>query len=109
MDILPAFGVAVGIVVAFLLRRRFRLAGIGVRTLVGFGCGALLGLVWGAALAGAAGPIAAATGVPWPVLRVVLVVFGGCVAAGPVRKALEEAFPPSRENGERNRNAPRQP
>lgn len=86
---------AVSVSLVVLLRARLGSLGGRWRVCVGLAAGAAVGLVWSLLLARVGGvrSVAAATGLPWPVCVLVLVVLGALMMAGPVREALERLFP----------------
>jgi len=93
MKLLLLIVLAVALLVLFRHRPGVRRANW--RAVVGFSVGAIIGLFWGTLLHPVAGQLTTVTGVPWRVLQLLFVVVGGMATAGPIRKALEEAFPPS--------------
>ena len=81
------------IVSLLLARHRLAASSLDWRSVIGFVCGALLGLLFGRLLADDPAGLASATGVPCFVFRLLFVLIGGVAGAGAFREILDQAFP----------------
>ena len=91
MDTLILIAALAGI--AVLLRRQIRSRRIDWRSLAGFVCGAVLGMVWSGMIAPAASAIVLLSGIPWFAFRLFFAIVGGLMGAAAGREIIDRAFP----------------